>query len=281
MEIVLLLLAFFGMATFIMVGVDLFSRGWEGYEERYVKGAEKTLDSMFLTIPPQNLLYLSLLFYILLAIAITVFSGQLVLGAVIGVVGFFIPQIALKVMKKRRDEKFGKQLVDALTTMANALGSGLSLPQAIETVARDMENPIRQEFRMLNQELQLGTKMDVALGNFQRRIPNPDLMLMNTAITISQEVGGNLSEVFKNISGTVRERHRLESNIKAHTSQGKMQGYVLCMVPFAMGGLLSFLFPSMMEPLYTTSIGWLVIFSSLILMALGGFFISRIVNIDI
>ncbi|MFH1023437.1 MAG: type II secretion system F family protein [Planctomycetota bacterium] len=280
-HLLLLVSGFLAVVLFIMVGVEIFSRGWESYEERYVQGAEKTLDSMFITLPREHIVYLSIAAFAVMTGLGTLASGYIWVGLPAGMAAFAAPPFVLRWMKNRRDAKFGLQLVDALSSIGNALKAGLSLPQALDLIAREMDNPIRQEFRLVTHELKFGIRMEEALGHLRDRMPNPDVELMGTAITISQEVGGNLAEVFENIANTIRERHRVEARIRALTAQGKLQGIILCLVPFALGGFLTAFYPGMMRPLYETGIGWALIGGVLILEAMGAFFIKKIVTIDV
>jgi len=280
-ETLILILVFTGMVFFVLVGMELFGRGWDSYEERYVRGAEKTLNAMYVTIPAEHLLYLSLASFVLVSMLFTLLTGYFFVGVVLGLCAFSFPRIAINILKHRRDLKFGLQLVDALSSMGNALKAGLSLPQSLEIIHQEMDNPIRQEFRLLTQELRFGVRMEDAFNRLQSRMPNPDLALVSTAITISQEVGGNLSEVFDNISKTIRERSRLESRIKALTAQGKLQGIILCLLPVVLGAFLSVFYPEMMRPLFETAAGWGIIVVSVLLLLIGGYFISRIIAIEV
>ena len=154
----------------------------------------------------------------LLVITITIFfvlAGSLVAGSMFALPGFFLPRLALVVLKKRRLQKFNDQLVEALLTLTNALRSGFSLPKAFMLIATDMPKPICQEFGILVQELRLGIEVEEGLLNMLDRVPSLDLDLMTTSVGISNSVGGNLAEVFDRIAETIRERHRIEGRIDA------------------------------------------------------------------
>ena len=293
MELLILILFFGTIVYFVHTGIELFSKGWTSYEERMSAGkglatiegkvnfsTEKTLDAMFLTLPPQLLTYLSLASFFMVTLMVSLLLSNWSLGLFLGILALALPLVSLKVLKKRRDALFGIQLVSGLNNMGNALKAGLSLPQAIDLVATEMDNPIAQEFRLLSNELKLGTPLDEGLAHLEDRMPNPDLTLAVTAINISTEVGGNLSEVFENISGTIRERQVLAAKVKALTAQGKMQGTVMCMLPVGLVGILSSLFPDMMRPLFHTTAGMVVIVISIVMLTLGWLFMVKITQVD-
>jgi len=273
--------AFGAAAAFVVAGVAMFSKGWDSYEGRYIKGAERRLDDLYLTIPTQHLIYLSVLVFLLLAMLMGTITGSVLLGLVFGLLGLLAPEGLVRFLRRRRRAKFGNQLVDALMTMSNALRTGFSLPQAFQLVQREMDDPISQEFRLMNTETRLGVPMEEAMQHMLERIPSQDLDLVVTAINISREVGGNLTEVFDNISATIRERHRLEGKIKSLTAMGKMQAGIICSLPILMVLVLNFTNPELMKPMFDTPLGWLLFATILILELAGVLVIRKIVNIDV
>ena len=278
---VIYLFSFAGVFTFVIVGYLIFSAGWESYEEKYIEGAERTLDDLFLTIPPQQLLWLSVLgafgFYVLTFFA----SGNIYLGLPVAGLGFLAPRVGLAMFKKARIKRFGDQLVEALITLTNALRSGFALPKAFQLIASDMPKPICQEFGILVQELRLGIETEEGLKNMLRRVPSQDLDLLTTAIGISASVGGNLAEVFDRIAETIRERHRIEGRIDSLTAQGKMQGLMVSVLPIGVGFMINIIDPSLIEPLFTTTPGWVLLGVMVIMEGLGYFFVRKVTNIEV
>ena len=269
------------VALFVLVGFQLFSSGWQSYEQRYVKGAERTLDAMYLTMPLQHLIYLSFASSTVVGLLAGLIFGSIAWGVIVGVVAFALPPVAIRLLKRRRDNRFRVQLVDALMNVSNALRAGFSLHQAFDLVQREMGNPISQEFRLVNQELRFGLSMEDALDNLLRRMPSEDLDLVVTAITISRNVGGNLTGIFENIAQTIRSRHRLYGKIKALTAQGKMQAALVCSIPVVFAVAMNLISPQMMKTVYHSPWGWAMIAAIVILQVLGIVTILKIVNIDV
>lgn len=280
-EMLLYITSFFGCVVFTATGWSLFSQGWESYEEKYLEGASRTLDDLFLTIPPQQLMWLSV-FCAFAGFGIpSLLLGAPAIGVVMGIFGAFAPRLALKFMKKKRDEKFKEQLVEALITLTNALRSGFSLPKAFQLIAHDMPKPICQEFSILVQELRLGIDTEEGLRNMLKRMPSEDLDLVVTSVAISNSVGGNLAEVFDKIGDTIRERRRIEGRIDALTAQGKMQGLVVSCLPIVVGLAINYIAPDIFEPMLTTWAGWGIIAFMCVMECLGYFFIRKICNIEV
>ncbi|MFW6044573.1 MAG: type II secretion system F family protein [Planctomycetota bacterium] len=278
---VLLLSAFIAVALFVYTGIHLFASGWQSYEERYMESAERSLDAVYLTLPPQHIVYLSVLCFVVVALLWMWLLGNALVGLLFGLMGLPLPKLLLWWLKKKRNEKFDHQLVEALTNMGNSLEAGFSLNQAIELLAREMDNPMGQEMSIVVREMQVGVELEEALDHLYDRMPSRDLDLIITSILISREVGGDLTEIFDNIARTIRERHRIEGKIEALSAQGKMQGFVIVCIPPGMAIALSYIAPGMMEPLFTSPIGWLLILVVVGLMAMGIYTIYRIVAIEV
>ena len=279
MEILLPFSLLLGVGLFTYVGIELFSRGWESYEQRYVEGAQRTLAAMYLSMRAQHLLYLSVLgFFVLGALGVALFSMWSV-GLAAAALGFALPRLVIHWMKRCRDELFRRQLPGAIDTITRGLKSGLSLPQCFQLVERELPDPMRQELRVLNQQMRLGMPSDQALRSLLERMPNDDLDLVVAAINVSQELGGNLTDVLGNISDTIRERFMLQGKVRTLTSQGRMQASVLAAMPAIVFLALHAVNPSLVRPMYTTTIGWLMLLGVVLWEALGILFLWKIVAI--
>ena len=147
----------------------------------------------------------------------------------------------------------------------------------IQLVYKDKVAFCRQQIK----ELKLGVSMDDALENMARRVNSQDLDLVVTSTTVARALGGNMAEMFETIAETIRERFRLEGRIDSLTSQGKLQGWIVAALPFALWMALDYMRPDLMEPLFSSWHGTVVIGVILFFEAMGIFIIRRIVSIDV
>jgi tight adherence protein B len=204
------------------------------------------------------------------------------------VVGFFIPRIWLNRRKGKRLKAFNGNLADTITLLANSLRAGSSFLQSVEMVVREAQPPISTEFSRVIREVNLGLPLDDALANLARRVKSDDLDLLTTAIGIHHTVGGNLAEILDTIAYTIRERVRIKGEIKTLTAQQRMSGYVVGFLPVALVILLSVIAPTFMEPmlqkppeLLGLPAGMFILGIGGVMMAMGFFFIRRIVDIEV
>jgi tight adherence protein B len=90
-----------------------------------------------------------------------------------------------------------------------------------------------------------------------------------------------MAEMFEMISGTIRERFRLEGKIDGITSQGKMQGYIVSAMPLVLGVVLNYMRPDLMGPMLNHMFGYVLVAAIAIMEVLGQLVIRRIVNINV
>ncbi|NCC23696.1 MAG: type II secretion protein F [Deltaproteobacteria bacterium] len=177
--------------------------------------------------------------------------------------------------------RFEEQLVDALIMASNALRVGLSLPQALEIIAKELPPPVSQEFALALKEHRMGKTLDDALSTMADRIPSLDLTMVVNAVLILRETGGNLAETFDTIVYTFVEREKVKDKIRTLTAQGRVQGIILMAMPFVLGYALNWANPDYMRPLYSTPFGWILITFMILMLTVGGLMINKIVNIDV
>jgi tight adherence protein B len=204
-----------------------------------------------------------------------------VVAALMAVLGWSLPRLWISLCWQRRLARFNRQLIDGLNLMANSLKSGLNLTQVIQVLVREMPRPISQEFGLVLSQEKLGLTIDEALEKMLDRVPSDDLSLAIHSILILRETGGDLSETFDTIAATIRERRKVEGKIRSMTAQGKTQGLLLILMPFALGGLLYVVNPGFLEPLFTTRLGWTFIVVMLLFQLVGALWIKKVVTIDV
>lgn len=188
-------------------------------------------------------------------------------------------RLVVTVRTDRRRSAFGGQLSEILQTLAANLRAGNSLPQAMNVLAGEAEEPVRGEFARVGNELRVGRSMNLALDAVADRMKSEDFRWVTQAIAINREVGGNLADVLDGVAHTMRERAALRRQVDALSAEGKMSGWVLMALPVAVFLLVSMANPGYFEPLLTKPAGWVMIGLSLVLMVIGGFWLNAVTKI--
>ena len=214
--------------------------------------------------------------------AIALFLGaptSICIGLVI--IGVAAPITWVTIKKNKRLAVLGSQLSDALTIICNALRVGQSFQAALKSVADEMEEPISREFMRVYRETQYGMPLETSLGRLVSRTQNSDLELVSSAVIIQRQIGGNLAIILQNISDTINQRVQIRGEIRTMTSGGRMSGYIIGALPAFIILLLMFINPGYIDMFFTTETGRIMMIVSLVLEAIGFFFVRKIVNIKL
>lgn len=195
-----------------------------------------------------------------------------------GVAAYLLPMRYVYWRQGRRLKAFNHRLPDTLSLLANALKAGLSLPQAIEAVAKNTTPPISDELARVIKETNLGTSTPQALTRMVRRVGSEDLDLIVTAISIQSSVGGNLARILDGISHTIRKRVQMKSQISALTAQMRASGWIITLLPFIVAGILDLITPSYFGLMFSDPGGRALLGMAVISIGVGNFFIRRITN---
>lgn len=207
--------------------------------------------------------------------------GRVFMGGLFAAVAWFGCDQYLHFLYRRYCQDFESQLPDMVGVVANAVKAGNSVQQALELVVEEFAGPMAAEVSEVLHELRVGTAMDLAIHHWLARMPSDDLEIFGVAVIIQRQTGGNLAEILDNLGTTMRERKKMQGQIRTLTTQGRMSGMILSMMPIGLYCLLYLMMPERMGVLFTHPLGWALIGSCALMIALGGYIISRIVAIDV
>ena len=277
---IVVLCVFGSVFLLALVIITALSKGLDEYERRYLVQGSSDLTEMFIFMSQRQLLMLTVAVAFLLGmIGLLVFNWFV--GLFLGLAGFILPFFSIRKLRQLRVRKFERQLVDALVQMSAAFRAGLTLAQATEHIANEMPKPLCQEFGLFIKEIKLGVPQEDALQHMADRVGSEDLQLVVTATNTARQLGGNMAEMFDIISGTIRERFRLEGRIRSLTAQGKMQGWVVGAMPLLLGVVFNLMRPDLMEPMLHSNFGLALVTVVIVMEIIGIWMIRRIVAIDI
>ncbi len=208
-------------------------------------------------------------------------SGGLLVAIVLAGVGFMAPSVVLRYYRTRRQRAINGQLAEMLSLLSNSLRSGFAFTQAVELSAKQLGPPITQELERFLHDISLGAPTDIALQQMADRTGSYDLDMMVSSIMIQRNTGGNLSEILENVADTIRERERLQGEIRALTSSQRFTGFVLSVYPLFLGALFFALAPETWKVLFETELGRILLLSAAGLQIMGMITIRRILALEV
>jgi tight adherence protein B len=192
-----------------------------------------------------------------------------------------LPILVLLKKRARRFRLFTALLPQAVDLMSRCLRSGQALPSAIEVVAVEIPAPLGTEFQYASDEQNYGLPFRESMLNLVMRIPVPDLQFLVTAMLLQKETGGNLVEILEKTSQLLRERQKVNGQLKVRTAQGRFTGWILCLLPFAIFIGMNLISPGYGQILFDDPSGQRWVEIAAVLMVVGIVLIRRLVNVKV
>jgi tight adherence protein B len=226
-----------------------------------------------------------LLFFLFLSVALIGFVLFKNMGFMFLLAAILLPLwLCNKVLSakiNKRNLQFVNMFPDVLDMIVRSVKSGFPVSSAINMVVENMDDPVKSEFRQLADEIALGRTLPDALDRLAVRVDEQDIRFFVVVLKIQQETGGNLAEIMSNLSSIIRKRKQLRQKIRAMTSEGRITGYILALVPMIVFGALMIMSPQHLEPLFYTAQGNKILAIAVGLIVLSQVIVRKMVNIDI
>jgi tight adherence protein B len=227
------------------------------------------------------LLLMSLACFLIPAYLVYLRTETILLALLIGILLGGAPIFYVMAKKKQRFARFEQELPEAIDLMVSALRAGHSIVSALGLVAEESPDPLGPEFKICFDEQNYGLDLRTAMGNLVARVPLQDLRMVVTAIMIQRASGGNLAEVLDKAAYLVRERFRLRRQVRTHTAQGRLTGWILTFLPVVLGIGLYLVNPETMSLLWRRELGRELLYSASIMTVIGALIIRKIVNMEV
>jgi len=273
--------AFLSFTLLIFVGFKSAAKVFVEVSKAFSTSTESNLQKLFLFADAKRLQigYLSCLLLIP-AILILLDIHFLIVAAFV-VTMLIGPGRVFVALKRRRRSIINTSLPTALSQIAGAMEAGSTFISALEMQATEHTGPLGQEFSLLLREQRMGAHLEEALENLAERVQSEDMDLVVSAAMIASDVGGNLSDVFRKLSESLRQKSEMEGKLNALTAQGRLQGNVVSALPFLIALPLLVFEPDATIPLFTSLLGWIFLSVILLMIIVGSFMVKKIVSIDI
>lgn len=196
-------------------------------------------------------------------------------------VGFILPYSYASIQRNKRFEKFEELFPEAIDTLARAVRAGHAFTTALEMITNEVAEPVASEFRQLYEEQKFGMPVRDALMNLTERVPLVDVKFFVTAVMLQRETGGNLAEILDNLSYVIRERFKIQRQVRVYTAQGRLTMALLMGMPPIIVTVMTILNPSFIHPLFADPIGHTLLVLGITLQTIGYFVIRKIIRIQV
>jgi tight adherence protein B len=208
-------------------------------------------------------------------------TRNVAIGWVALIIGAFLPYSFVSYRRQKRFEKIEELFPEAIDTIARAVRAGHAFTTALEMISNEASEPLAGEFRQLFEEQKFGMPVRDALMNLTERVPLVDVKFFVTAVMLQRETGGNIAEILGNLSSVIRERFKLQRQVRTHTAQGRLTMVLLMGMPPAVLTILWLFSPDFVHPLFYDPIGHALLVVSIALQTIGYFVIRKIIKIQV
>lgn len=148
-----------------------------------------------------------------------------------GLIAVGVPLIVISGMAQRRRRRMEQQFPIALDVFVRALRAGHPIASALDLLTREMEDPIGSEFGLVADEVSYGAELTDALEAMANRWNLEDMRMFVVSLAVQSETGGNLAEILDNLAQVIRARASLFMKVRALSSEGRMTGWMLSVLP--------------------------------------------------
>jgi tight adherence protein B len=246
-----------------------------------VSALQKVLDQAGISMRAGNFLGLSVLAGIAACVIVYLLAHRLEIAWIALLVGFLLPYSYASYLRSKRFAKFDELFPEAIDTLARAVRAGHAFTTALEMISGEVGEPVSSEFRQLYEEQKFGMPVRDALLNLTQRMPSVDVKFFVTAVMLQRETGGNLAEILDNLSYVIRERFKIQRQVRVYTAQGRLTMALLMGMPPIIVTVMMILNPGFIKPLFSDPIGHTLLVAGITLQTVGYFVIRKIIKIQV
>lgn len=249
--------------------------------KKYLSGKKKKLNKASTLMKPEEYFGIMLISGLIGGVMLFLLLNSIIMLLLGYILGFLLPDVILNRIINKRSKKLNGQIPEALNIISNGIRAGYSFHQALTVAAKEVPQPISDEFKKVLKENQFGKPIEEALLNMSDRTQDEDIDMFVTALIIQRQVGGNLSETLDTISNTIRDRVKVKGEIKTLTSQGKLSAIVISILPIALACIIFMMNPGYINTLLSNSLGITILCFAAIMEFMGIIILRKLVNIEI
>ncbi len=136
-------------------------------------------------------------------------STTLMLCTLLALVGFYLPDVWLRIKTARRRDKIVEALPDALDLLVVCVEAGMGLDAAISRVAEEIRlshKALSDELKLLNLELRAGKLRRDALKNLALRVDIEDVNSLMTLLIQTDKFGTSVAQALRVYSDALRTK---------------------------------------------------------------------------
>jgi tight adherence protein B len=244
-------------------------------------GLDRSLAAADVALPARSFIHLCTALGIITGLALVLFGFHLA-APPLAATAALIPAGVLGILRRRREARLVAQLPEAIDMIARAIRAGQSVDAALRDISHNLPAPVGPEIGTVRDEIVMGLSFEQAVRHFEARFARvADVKILCAALVIQRETGGNLTRILGGLAHTIRQRGRLQMQVRAMSAEGRMSSLVLGLIPIAFGAITWLLNPDYIALLFTHPTGKALLALAVGLVGLGFYFLRRIARIEV
>lgn len=197
-----------------------------------------------------------------------------------GLLGYYIPVWYSRHLAKKRVMDFDARILDLVVELASCLRAGAGIPQAMETVIRDLGGVASEELSLVLDDYRLGVPLPAAFASLCSRMPNEDLQILTTGLRVAVETGGSFADILDKISQTIRSRREFQQKLDSMIAQGQFEALAIAAMPVVAFAILYSIQPEMMKIMFEHPVGWIALAGVAVLETIGFVVLKQVTNVE-
>ncbi len=255
---------------------------WDACAQYYVSDLLPILDSLSLNREQSQSLLRWWGWSLVISFLVLTFAlGMLPIAIAVVLLLIVAPRWILKLVIERRRKLLRDQLVGGTSSLANACRAGLSLAQGLETVSREVPQPLSTELQRIVNQYEHGRSLSEAITETKDRLQLDSFTLFASALKVSLGRGGRITESLEQIGQTLQENQRVERKLESETASGRKVVLLLALFPFVFLAGFYILHPSGTALVFQSLIGQFVLLAVIGLVVLSAWWSNRILSIEL
>lgn len=276
-----LVVLFISFTLVFYFGMHTTTEAVDQYSQKFSVTAESNMRKLFLFADTRKLSMFYIVAFIVIPPSLYMAGFGLVIATASLLALFVAPRWLFARLAMRRRVKINESLPDALTQISGAMRAGSTFTMAMQSYVDEQSGPLGQELSLLLREQRVGARLEDALDSLAERVQSEEMDLVVSAALIANDIGGNLAEILQSLAETIRRKLEMEGKVASLTAQGRLQGFVVSALPFAILVPLTYFEPEATLPIFNSLLGWIFLAIIVVMVCVGGFIIRKIVNVDI
>lgn len=187
---------------------------------------------------------------------------------------------SLRAWGERQFEEMRDEIPEAIRAMSVCFRSGLSLPQMLDQVSREIKGPLGGRFAAAARRLEMGSPPAEALAVLRDGGRIPEMAFVAVALDVQHQSGGSIASVLESARDSVEGELELLRSLKVQTAQARLSARIVTVMPFILVALFSLVSSDFMVPFFSSFAGMCLLALALVMQLAGVLVVRRMLKIE-